>query len=524
MSTPADPRVWGPPDSALDLFARNVSTRYVAIFVDGAIGLVLLPFNVAHLGRAAYGLLMLATSVTWFFGVLDLGYGSALVKFIAQYRARRDRTALNEIVSTVAVIFAGLGLLCFAVMAVVAWRVGSLFNIDAKDVRTAQYLLLIIGGYLSVRFPLAVFGAVVNGFQRYYFNNLVSISTSLLVAAVNVGVLSAGYGLVTLVAATTTVRLLTLGIFAWNAYRAFPGLRVRTSLFRPERLREVSGFSVYMFVLDCAAKVNYSSDTMVIGAMLNTTAIAVWAVGQRLSVLAQQLTGQLNDALFPTVVDSHAGDRHDRLQLILLHGTRLSLALAAPLCLGLIAVAPALIQAWVGPQFSGSVLPAQLLLLVVLVRISTASANLILKGTGGHKLLAYTNSVTALVNVLLSIGLARPLGLVGIAVGTLIPVAASTLFVIYPAACRRVGLSIARPLMDSIWPAMWPALVMALVLWFARELPPGGLFGVAVHLAAGALVYLGLFLVVAIGAEERRFYWTKLRGLVTRQRRTPAAA
>jgi peptidoglycan biosynthesis protein MviN/MurJ (putative lipid II flippase) len=170
------------------------------------------------------------------------------------------------------------------------------------------------------------------------------------------------------------------------------------------------------------------------------------------------------------------------------------------------------------------VLPAQLLLLVVLVRISTASANLILKGTGGHKLLAYTNSITALVNVLLSIGLARPLGLVGIAVGTLIPVAASTLFVIYPAACRRVGLSIARPLMDSIWPAMWPALVMALVLWFARELPPGGLFGVAVHLAAGGLVYLALFLVVAIGAEERRFYWTKLRGLVTRQRRTPAAA
>ncbi len=525
MTTPADPRVWGPPDRTLDLLARNVSTRYVAIFVDGAIGLLLLPFNVSHLGKAAYGLLTLTTSVTWFFGVLDLGYGGALVKFVAQYRAKRDRTALNEIVSTVGVMFAGLGVLCFAVMAVVAWRVGSLFQgLDPEEVRTAQYLLLITGGYLSLRFPLAIFGAVVNGFQRYYFNNIVSISTSLLVAAVNVGVLSAGHGLVTLVAATTAVRVFTLGIFAWNAYRAFPGLRVRPSLFRRERLREVSGFSVYMFVLDCAAKVNYSSDSMVIGAMLSTTAIAVWAVAQRLSVLAQQLTGQLNDALFPNVVDSHAGDRHDRLQLILLHGTKLSLALAAPLCFGLMAVADRLILSWVGPQFSGSILPARLLLAVVIIRITTASANLILKGTGGHKLLAYANSITAVVNVLLSLALARPLGLLGIALGTLIPVSASALFVLYPAACRRVGLSIARPLVESIWPPMWPALIMTLVLWFGRNLPPGRLPGVAVHLLVGGLIYLGLFLGLAIGADERRFYWSKLRGLVTRQRQAPAAA
>jgi O-antigen/teichoic acid export membrane protein len=519
-----DPRVWGPPDRTLDLLARNVSTRYLAIFVDGAIGLVLLPFNVSHLGPAAYGLLTLTTSVTWFFGVLDLGYGSALVKFIAQYRAKRDRNALNEIVSTVGVVFAGLGLLCFAVMAGLAWRIESIFNIDPADVRTAQYLLLIAGGYLSLRFPLAIFGSVVNGFQRYYFNNIVSISTSLIVAAVNVGVLSAGYGLVGLVAATTAVRLLTLGLFAWNAYRAFPGLRVRTSMFRRERLREVSGFSVYMFVLDCAAKLNYSSDTMVIGAMLNTTAVAVWAVGQRLSMLAQQLTGQLNDALFPNVVDSHAGNRQDRLQLILLHGTKLSLALAAPLCLGLIMKADALIQNWVGPHFSGSVLPAQILLAVVLIRISTASANLILKGTGGHKLLAYTNVTTAVVNILMSIVLIRRLGLLGVALGTLIPVAASAAFVLYPAACRKVGLRVSRPLFEAMWPALWPAAIMTMALWLGRDLPPGGLFGVALHLAAGGLLYLALFLRLAIGADERRLYWTKLRGLVTRQSRAPAAA
>jgi O-antigen/teichoic acid export membrane protein len=523
MSAP-DPRIWGPPGRALDLVARNVSTRYLAIFLDGAIGLVLLPFNVAHLGPAAYGLWALTTSVTWFFSVLDLGYGSALVKFIAQYRAWRDRSALNEIVSTIAVVFAGLGVFCFGVTAVLAWRVESLFNIQPEQVRTAQHVLLIVGAYLSIRFPLAVFGAVVYGFQRYYLNNAVSIGTSLVIAAVNVGVLSAGHGLVTLVAATTTVRILSLGLFAWNAYRAFPGLRVRPSLYRAARLREMTSFSVYMLVLDWSAKLNYSADTVVIGAMLDTTAVAVWTVGQRLSQLAQQLANQLNGALFPNVVDSDAAQRQDRLQMIVVQGTKLSLALAAPLCIGLIVVADPLIRSWVGPQFAGAVLPTRILLAVVLVRISTASAQMILKGAGLHRLLTYTNATTAVVNVLLSIALIRPFGLIGVALGTLIPVTIATVFVLYPAACRRVDLPLRRPLAQAIWPAMWPAVVMGALLWVAQLGAPIGLFRVAIHLAAGGLLYVGLFVGLAMGAEERRFYWTKLRDILARKPHAPAAA
>lgn len=523
MSAPTELQVWGATDRPLDLVARNVSTRYLAIFVDGFIGLVLLPFNVSHLGPSAYGLWMLVTSVTWFFGVLDLGYGGAVVKFVAQYRALRDRSALNEVLSTIGVVFTGIGVLSFLATLLLAWRIDALFNIDAGQVQTARYVLLIVGTYLSVRFCFAIFGSVVYGFQRYYLNNAVSIGTSLAAAAVNVALLSAGYGLVELVAATSAVRVLSLGLFAANAYRAFPGLRLRPSLFRRARLQEVTGFSVYMLVLNWSAKLNYSSDTLVIGAMLDTTAVALWTVGQRLAQVSQQLTSQLNDALFPLVVDSDAAERRDRLQMILMRGTKLSLALAAPLCLGLIVRAEPLIHSWVGTQFSSSILPTRILLVVVLVRISTASAGLILKGAGEHRLLTYTNATAAVVNILLSIALVRPFGLPGVALGTLIPISLSSAFLLYPAACRRVGLPVGRVATEAIWPATWPAFVMVALLWFARELPPAGLTGVALHLAAGAFVYAGLFLMVAIGGEERRFYWTKVRTLLNRPRHAAAA-
>jgi len=524
MNRTLDPTVWGPPDRTVELVARNVSTRYIAIFVDGLIGLMVLPFNVAHLGKAAYGLWALTTSITWFFGVLDLGYSGALVKFVAQYRAWRDHAALNEVVSTIGTVFTALGGLCFVVTAVIAWQVGSLFHLDSGQADTARRLLFIIGAYLSVQLPISVFGAVVYGFQRFYRNNAVSICLSIVVAIVNVTVLATGHTLVTLVASTTAVRMAFLGLFVWNAYRVFPGLRVRPSLFRRARLREVTVFSVYMAVLDWSAKLNYSSDTMVIGAMLDTSAIALWTVGQRLTQLAQQLTSQLNGALFPAVVDSDATERHDQLQLILIQGTKLSLALAAPLCLGLITLADPLIRRWVGSQFTASVLPLQIMLTIVLVRNITASANLILRGAGEHRLLTYTNAATAAVNVLLSIALVRWLGLLGVALGTLIPVTASSLFILYPAACRRVHVRLRTPLAQAIWPATWPAVIMTAALRLGQRVPPTSLFEVAAYLAAGGLLYAGLFVGLAMGTEERRFYWTKLLAIVARRPRVPAAA
>ena len=108
--------------------ARNVTTRYLAIATDALIGLVLLPFNVHHLGTAAYGLWMLTASMTTYFSVLDLGFGGSVVRFVAQYRAKRDARGLNEIASTMFVIFSVLGVVAYACFVLVALNIGRFFD------------------------------------------------------------------------------------------------------------------------------------------------------------------------------------------------------------------------------------------------------------------------------------------------------------------------------------------------------------------------------------------------------------
>ena len=296
------------------------STRYLAIAAEMVVGLVMLPFNLAHLGAADYGLWVLLGSITMHFSILDLGYGGGAGQVHGAVPRPPERAGAERDRQHAVLRVRGLGLVAYAAAAGVAFNLDHLFNITPAQAETGKWILLIIGVHVAINFPFSVYGGVISGFQRYDINNMVAIVTSIAVAAVNVAVLLAGYGLIALVAATTCVRVVTYFIYRSNAYRVFPDLRIRPSLFRRGRLREVTGFSVYSSIIDWANKLNYELDELVIGVFLGPAAVAVWAVAERIISGTQRLTNQLNGVLFPVIVDSDATQQKARLQQILLEG------------------------------------------------------------------------------------------------------------------------------------------------------------------------------------------------------------
>ena len=504
--------------SQTKLIFQNVSVNYLVTGTELLIGIFMLPFNVAHLGQSAYGLWVLVASITVYFSMFDMGYGVAQVRFAAKYRAQGDFKALNEIASTMFCVFSGIGLLTFLVAFGIAWNLGELFQFEtAGDTRTGRIVLLFISAYVALGFPFSVFGGIVNGFQKQYLNGAVAFVTAIVVALVNVAVLLAGYGLPELVAATTGVRILSYLAYALNAYRVFPALRIRPWFFNRDRLREVTGFSVFILIIDLANKLNYSTDTIVIGAFMGTWAVAIWAVAQRLIEIVQRITDQLNGALFPVVVDTSTVERVDKLQKILIQGTRLSLAMVVPLATVLGLTARPLVMLWVGPNFEGSVNVIYILSVVVALRVGNATSTVILKGSGLHKVLAFSNLCMAISNLVLSVVLVRWYGLIGVAIGTLIPMVVFSMFVVFPAACRRVELSRWTVFRQSVWPAAWPALVMTAFILLARQYGDGSWSWMFVQAILAAGIYAALFMRFAISRSERDWYFNKVKEVFRRR-------
>jgi O-antigen/teichoic acid export membrane protein len=305
----------------------------------------------------------------------------------------------------------------------------------------------------------------------------------------------------------------------------FRGLRLRPQFFSLARLREITTFSVYMLLIDWANKLNYSVDALVIGAFLNTSAVAVWAVGQRVAETTQRLTNQLNEVLFPTVVDNDTTMRLDRLRTIFLIGTRLSLASVTAVGGALILMARPLMQAWVGPGFADSATVLQLLALTVIFRVGNATATTVLKGAGRHRLLATANVLTAVVNLSMSVAVVRRFALPGVAIATLVPVSVAASLILFPAGCRRVQLPIGAALAHAVWPAVWPAGIMAAFVASTRSLVAPSMPAIGLELAAAVAVYCVVFLAFGVTVRERQLCIGKALELIGRSPlRTPTIA
>ncbi len=516
--------VWNHDESRFLTLARNVSTRYLAIVVGAVIGLLVLPVNIHYLGQSTYGLWMPTASVTTYFSVLELGYGGAVIKFVAEYRTRRDVAALNEILSTMMTVFSLMGVLAYAVAIVVAWLLPVIFNLEPGQVGTARTILLIIAANVTLHFVFAVYGGVVNGFERYYLNNVIGVLALIAVPVVNVLVLWLGSGLVELVAATTLVRMAPYYLYCRNAKAVFPELRLSLCLFRTARLREVTGFSVYLAITDWASRLNYAVDTFTIGIFLNTAAVGIYSVGLRLSEALFRMTNQLHAFLFPAVVEQATNGRVDAQRQLLIRASRFQLAVALALCGSVIALTDRLIRTWVGPGFDEGILTAQLLAYVVVLRAWMGIPSTVLKGSGHAAFVAKAATGCAVANVLLSVVLVNSMGLLGVALGTAIPVSAIAVFVIFPAACRAVELSVFDGYRRVVWPALWPALVVMAAVAYLRHVVPLRLAVVLAQMAIAAFAYAVLFIACGLEREERQWFTTKLAELWRRRSQVLAPA
>lgn len=495
-----------------NLLAGTVA-KYALLVVTIVLGIVLMPFTVRHLGKSDYGLWMLVASMTYYFQLLDLGYGNGLVRHVTEADARGDTDGMNEILSTFVVVYALLGAAAMIGIALLAlFAVPRFPNLTAEQVNTGRLVLLVLGLRMSVGFPMTVFGAVTNARQRFAINSTVAIVVALVNALVTYVVLVNGYKLTVLVPATVAVSLLSYIAYASVARHVFPEMRLNVSRFSRVRLREVTSFSLYLFLISIAAQIGFNVDNLVVGAWMGTAAVAVYAVASRIAEYQRQMCNQFNGLLFPIVVGFEARGDSRALRMMLVDGTRLAFGLVVGVTVALLAFARPLVMRWMGAGFESSIPALYALAIAGIVLVGQGPLGNILLAVGRHRLVAYGALVEAVVNLGLSLALVGPLGITGVALGTMVAVLGVNLLVLVPIACSALDLEIASFARLAALPAFIAAVPAAAAAYALRVYAaPVSLPAIFVAAFLVGLVYVVGFASVGLGSSDRERYANYIR-------------
>ncbi len=497
------------------VFSGTIS-NYVGRFIKFGTWFFLTPFILHQLGAAGYGLWVLVGSVVAYGSLLDLGIAGAVTKYVAEHVVRGESEQAHSLIATTLRLYSVLGLIAVALSATIAPVFPDVFNVPHGERATATALVVVMGFALGISIPCTAAGAVLRGLQRHDLVNHLSAAATLISAAATVVVLLLGGGVLGMVAVNIPITLAMQAVSVWVINRVAPELQFGWRGAKRQQVRTIISFSSSVFVTQGAGLLQTKTDEIIIGVFLPITAVTPYSIARKLSEAAQVLTDQFMKVLLPLASELHAADDQTRLRSLYSQGTRLTLALFLPVGCTLVILAQPILTVWVGAAYADQVQLVGILTLASLIATSQWPASSILQGMARHRPLAMMSVGSALANLGLSIALVHPLGLTGVALGTLIPTVFECLCLVLPYSMRVIGISAEEALKEIFLPAFGPAVPMAIVLYLVRQVvEPSSLIAMTVVAGSGLAVYVTAYLSFGASQVERQAYRGFVDGMLS---------
>ena len=310
------------------------------------------PVLLRYLGAAAFGVYLLALSLSGTVMLLDLGFCAATLKFVAGDLAAGRPGAAADVIVTSLVAYVGLGTFGGAAVAILAPALTGFFKIGEAVAAVLAFRLA--GLQFMMLLPAMVFVSVAKSVGRF---DRAALFASLLSVATYGGAVSAvlgGAGLVGAMSATVLANFAASATIAAAGVRLCRARGIRLSRGRPIAFRRIMGFGWVLTVNSVAAFLHYQVQKYVAGAVLGPVAVTVI---QTAAVVPSKMHAAVNAAtevMFPLSSASRNWARLRQVYLRMLLGSALvtSGSFAA-----LVWLARPLLVMWVGAGLAASVWP-----------------------------------------------------------------------------------------------------------------------------------------------------------------------
>ncbi|MEW4568948.1 flippase [Tautonia sp. JC769] len=428
--------------SAKRRLALNAAINWVGTLAQMVAVFFVSPILVRGLGDERYGAWAFIESILAYLTLFDLGIGAAVVRYIARFEGGQDQQGINRTFSASVFLFSLAGLGVLAVASLFLGPVWGWLPVPSEHRFDAWWLFALLAFNLAVGLPMGVFAAVLDGLQRYVPKTLVRMVTLVVRSVAMLLVVRSGGGLAAIALTVTVIALIEHLVLAIMAFAYLPGLRFAPHLVDRETLHMIGGYSVHAFVAMIAGRISFQSDALVIGAFLPLSQITYFALASRLTEHVKGALRSMTTVLTPHISQLEGQNDFEAIRRVYIKGTRYVLWLIIPVQLGIFFLGKPFFRLWIGPEHAERCYPVLIILAAPLALVLSQSiAGRILYGVGKVRGFSRLVMIEAISNLGLSLLLIGPFGIVGVAIGTMIPSVIMNIYLIYYA-CSVIEISL----------------------------------------------------------------------------------
>lgn len=496
----------------------GIFSSWASFLVTAATSFVMAPVLVRRLGADGYGLWSLYMAITGYFALLDFGVSPAIVRYTSKYYAVGDSAAEKRIVATGMCFFLLVGGLVLLVSGVGTVFYEQVFPTPAVPLQAARLTFLLVGLDFAFVLPCAVFQGILLGHQQYLALNGLNISIRLMRFTLVLTLLEPGAeGLITVAAiflGTGLIRDLGFILLARRQLNGIPSVK----LFESSALKELLSYSLPAFVIAISLRVQAYTDSLVIGYVIGVGAITSFSLASSLVDYVHEIGWGLTSVLVPVVSSHEARGEIGAIRKQFLAFTRYCVWLMAPIMAVATTLSESFFMRWVGDEYRSSARLLDVLLAAMAIHVILMPGQAVLKGMGKHTRLAAFMAIEAGLNLALSLWWAQALGVMGVALGTLVPRFLISGLMLSKHSLKVLDIGIKQYFVEGFAPCIPGSVVllgMALYWQLKIQEPFTWTF-----IVVTALLFVVVFAVVTFSfgtrADEREWVFAKGRALQAR--------
>jgi O-antigen/teichoic acid export membrane protein len=408
---------------AVNQLKAGVLLSYATLGLNNVIGLIYTPFMLRMMGQSEYGLYSLVASVVAYLTVLDFGFGNAIVRYTAKYRAEGKREEQYTLFGTFLLIYSAIGAVAFLAGLGLYMNVENLFSatMTVDELGKAKIMMLLLSFNIALTFPLSIFGSIITAYENFVFQKLMNIARLLINPLIMIPLLMLGYKAIGMAVLMTVLNLASLLINCWYC---FAKLRIKVKFLKSKWsiVKELSIYSYFVFLTIIVDRLFWGSGQFILGSLFGTSLVAIFSVCILLKDYFASFATTISSVYLPRVTAMIVGKQTEsEITDLFIRIGRIQFILLNLILSGFILFGKRFIELWAGPDFSLAY-PVTIIFFVTLwMPLTQTIGTVILQAKSQQKFRSYLYLGSAIASIFLSIVLTKKFGIVGTALGIALP-------------------------------------------------------------------------------------------------------
>lgn len=450
-------------------FILGLLSGYGSIAASVIYTMASVPLALHYLGKQEFGLWALALQVSGYLGLLDLGMGSALSRFLADHKDNVNDGEYGSLLITGGLVFAIQGAAVAVIGLIFSRFAASVFSIPTELADSFAGVLALLAALGGFSIAMKSIGSPLWAFQRMDVINLCS-SVGLLL---NLPLMWLGFhfglGIYSLAMAGIPTTLLTLGIYLWickkNHFYPKSGC---WGVPRWDIFKQIFGFGKDIVLITLGSQLINATQIMIVSRILGLDAAATFSIGTKLLTMGQQVFHKVIESAAPGLTEIFV--RGDTTRFVQRYWDALvvTLALATLGAVGVAGLNSDFVNLWTHGSISWP--PGCDILLALMLVLTSLTRNLV--GLFGivksFRAVRHLYLVEGLVFIPLAILVTRWFGIPGIIAASILAHLAVTSIFSLKEALNILGSS--KPIRPGFAVALGMIALSAMVAWVGRTL------------------------------------------------------